>query len=107
MTITIYVVGVFISAGVWFLLIKFRQGGFYIPLPPKFEGNLLDPLNHKNVDWSLLMLGWFLMAVLWPVGWGLLVMFYITAWFIEILSKIWNRTIGNEELARKIFKDKK
>lgn len=103
MTIPIYLLGVCISAAAWFILIKFRQEGFYIPMPRKFDGNLLDPLNHKNVDWSLLMLGWFLMAVLWPLGWSLLVLFYILAWFIEIVCWIWNHTVGNEDLARKIF----
>ncbi|ATS93590.1 hypothetical protein P1A145kb_p190 [Pectobacterium phage DU_PP_I] len=71
MTIQIYLLGVCISAAAWFILIKFRQEGFYIPMPRKFDGNLLDPLNHKNVDWSLLMLGWFLMAVLWAPRLGI------------------------------------
>lgn len=103
MTIQIYLLGVCISAALWFLGIKLRQCGWYISMPRKFDGNLLDPLNHKNVDWSLLMLGWFLMAVLWPLGWSLLIFFYVVAWIIEVICWIWNHTIGNEDLARKIF----
>ncbi len=102
MSILTYLLGVCISAAVWFILTKCRQKGFRVPLPGK-AGNLLDPLNHGNVDWSLLMLGWFLMAVLWPIGWGLLIMFYITAWVVELISMLWGSTIGNEKLARKIF----
>lgn len=102
MTIPIYLLSVCISAVVWFILIKFRQKGFRVPLPGK-AGNLLDPLNHGNVDWSLLMQGWFLMSVIWPIGWGLLVMFYITAWVVTLIGMAWENTIGNEKLARKIF----
>lgn len=107
MSIPIYLLGVCISAAVWFILIKFRQEGFRIQMPRKFDGNLLDPLNHGNVDWGLLMLGWFIMAVFWPVGWGLLVLFYGVAWVLTIVTWVWENTIGNEELARKIFGGKK
>lgn len=106
MSIPIYLLGVCISAAVWFILIKCRQEGFRVPLSGK-AGNLLDPLNHLNVDWSLLMLGWVVMAVLWPIGWGLLIMFYATAWVVAILGWAWENTIGNEDLARKIFGGKK
>lgn len=103
MTVTIYLLGVYISAVLWFILIKVRQTGWYIPMPRKFDGNLLDPLNHKNVDWNMLMLGWFLMAALWPIGWSLLILFYGIAWVLEIVTWVWGKTIGNEDLARKIF----
>lgn len=103
MTVTIYLCGVFISAIVWFALIKVRQKGWYIQMPSKSEGNLLDPLNNSNVDWGLLMLGWFLMALLWPIGWALLIFFYVVAWVIEAVIWVWHKTIGNEDLARKIF----
>lgn len=103
MTVTLYLLGVYISAVLWFILIKVRQTGWYIPMPRKFGGNLLDPLNHKNVDWNMLMLGWFLMAVLWPIGWSLLILFYVIAWVLEIVTWVWGKTIGNEDLARKIF----
>lgn len=33
MSILIYLFGVCISAAVWFILIKFRQEGFYLPFP--------------------------------------------------------------------------
>lgn len=102
MSILTYLLGVCISAAAWFILTKYRQKGFRVALPGK-AGNLLDPLNHGNVDWSLLMLGWFIMSVLWPIGWGLLIMFYITAWVVELISMLWGNTIGNEKLARKIF----
>lgn len=102
MSILTYLLGVCISAAAWFILTKCRQKGFRIPLPGK-AGNLLDPLNHDNVDWSLLMLGWLIMAVLWPIGWGLLVMLYIITWLVAIIGWTWESTIGNERLARKIF----
>lgn len=103
MTIQIYLLGVCISAALWFLGIKLRQSGWYIQMPRKSDGNLLDPLNHKNVNYRPLMLGWVLMSVLWPLGWGLLILCYVVAWIIEIVCWIWNNTIGNEKLARKIF----
>lgn len=107
MTIPIYLLGVFISAGLWFLGIKLRQAGWYISMPREYDGNLLDPLNHKNVDWGLLMLGWFLISVLWPLAWTFLVGFYVVAWIVTIIAWVWNKTIGNEDLARKIFGGKK
>lgn len=103
MSILIYLFGVCISAAVWFILIKFRRKGFYIPFPREPDGNLLAPLNHNNVDWRSLMLGWFLMAVLWPFGWTLLIGFYIIVWVVTIVAWTWESTLGNEKLARKIF----
>lgn len=103
MSILTYLLGVCISAALWFILTKFRQKGFHIPMPRQYDGNLLDPLNHKNVDWNLLMLGWFIMAVFWPVGWSLLVLLYAVAWLVTIIGFLWVNTIGNEKLARKIF----
>lgn len=103
MSIPIYLFGVCISAAAWFILIKFRQEGFYLPFPRESDGNLLDPLNHNNVDWRSLMLGWFLMAVLWPFGWALLILLYVIVWVVTIISWGWMSTIGNEKLARKIF----
>lgn len=107
MTLTVYLCGVFISAALWFILVKVRQGGFYIPMPRKFDGNLLDPLNHNDVDYQSVMLGWFLISVLWPLGWSLLILFYIIAWIIEIVAISWSATVGNEKLANRIFKGKK
>lgn len=107
MTIPIYLLGVCISAAVWFILTKVRQRGWYIPMPRKFDGNLLDPLNHDSVDWNLLMLGWFLMSAFWPVGWSLLIFFYVVAWIVEAVHWVWKHTLGNEQLARKIFGGKK
>lgn len=49
------------------------------------------------------MLGWFLMAVLWPFGWALLILLYVIVWVVNIISWGWMSTIGNEKLARKIF----
>lgn len=101
--LTIYLYGVFISAIVWFVLIKLRQGGFKIRMPRPRDGNILDPLNHGNVDYGSLMTGWFLMALLWPLGWFFLVGLFLIAWACEIIGLIWQFTIGNEKLARKIF----
>lgn len=103
MSILTYLLGVCISAVAWFILIKVRQAGFYIPMPEKFGGNLLDPLDHKYVDWGLLMLGWCLISVLWPLGWTFLIGIYALAWLITVIVWLWERTIGNEDLARKIF----
>lgn len=48
MMIQIYLLGVCISAVLWFLGIKLRQCGWYIQMPRKFDGNLFDPLNSKS-----------------------------------------------------------
>lgn len=103
MSILVYFLGVIISAGVWFILIKLRQGGFYIPLPRKQDGNLLDPLNRGRINWNVLMIGWLVMAVLWPAGWAFLILFYLTVCAITLVVWLWQITIGNEKLARKIF----
>lgn len=104
MTIPIYLLGVCISAAVWFGVIKWRQTGRGIMMPDSFDGWYLSPLNNeKTVDWSMLMLGWFLIAVFWPAAWFILVTGYTIAWAIEIIRWVWNHTIGDEGLARKIF----
>lgn len=103
MSILVYFLGVIISAGVWFILIKLRQCGFYIPLPGKNGGNLLDPLNRGRINWNALMIGWLVMAVFWPFGWAFLILFYLIVCALTILIWLWQITIGNEKLARKIF----
>lgn len=107
MSITIYLLGVCISAAVWFGTIKARQRGFGIRMPDSFDGWFLAPMNNKNVDYTMVMLGWFLMSTLWPAGWALLILAYICAWFIEVISLTWGLTLGNEGLAHKIFGVKK
>lgn len=104
MTIPIYLLGVCISAAVWFGIIKWRQTGRGIKMPDAFDGWYLCPLDKgKTVDWSMLMLGWVLIAVVWPIAWFILIGCYAIAWAIEIIRWVWNHTIGDEELARKIF----
>ncbi len=107
MTVTIYLIGCFLSCIVWFGMLKIRQKGFYVPMPKKYEGNLLEPLNHKEVDWSLVMLGWLIITVLWPLAWFFIILLFLFAYAITIVTWLWNSTIGNEELARKIFGVKK
>lgn len=103
MSVSVYFLGIVISAAIWFILIKLRQGGFYIPLPGQHGDNLLDPLNRGVINWNVLMIGWLVMAVLWPVGWSFLILFYLTVCAITFLIWLWKITIGNEKLARKIF----
>lgn len=109
MSIPIYLLGVCISAFVWFVLIKVRTNGFYLPFPGRFGGNLLDPINEDDrwIDWNLLMLGWVLMSVGWVILWPLLIFIYAITWTLAVVAGIWGMTIGNEELARKIFGRKK
>lgn len=104
MSILSYLLGVFISAALWFILIKVRQEGFYIPMPRKADGNLLDPLDKpERIDWTLLMLGWFVMTVAWPFCWALLILFYLSALLVTIVGWVWTKTIGSESFARKVF----
>lgn len=104
MTIPIYLLGVCISAIVWFLGIKIRQSGYYLPMPRKYDGNLLDPLDKPElIDWTLLMLGWFIISVAWPFCWTVMILFYVVAWVVTICGWVWEKTLGNEKFAHKIF----
>lgn len=104
MTIQIYLLGVCISAIVWFFGIKIRQRGYYIPMPRKYDGNLLDPLDKpERIDWTLLMLGWLVMSLAWPFCWTVLILFYVVALVFTVLGWVWTKTIGSESFARKIF----
>lgn len=96
-----YILCCIISSAAWFFLIKLRQGGFRIPLPE--NSNLLDPLNHGNVNYKTLMLGWLIMTVFWFVGWPFLILFYVLAWIVYSIIAVYNLTIGNEKFAKRIF----
>lgn len=103
--VQIYLLGVFISAVVWFALIKVRQKGFYIPLPALEgnEGNLIDPLDYDGVDYRGLMIGWLIVAIAWPLAWSFLILFFITAWLVGLVVFLWQKTLGNEAVAKKIL----
>ena len=104
---TVYLIGVWVSAVVWFLLIKFRQGGYYIRMPNKQMGNLMDPLDRSDVDYSQVMIGWFIVIFAWPVAWSLLIGIYVFAWIGELFCRLWINTVGNEKFTNKVFGVKK
>lgn len=103
----IYLIGALVSAVVWFLLIKFRQGGFYIRMPEKRMGYFLDPLDKGYVNYSSVMVGWLIMTFAWPVGWFVLVMVYLVAVLMFIIKWLFCSTVGNDNFLHKVFGVKK
>lgn len=101
----LYLVGVLISGLLWFGLIKVRQKGFYIKMPKSFgkDSFFLDPLNHKNVDYSLVMIGLLLISFLWPLAWFFLLALYTIAYIIELVQWLWKNSVGNDEFIKKFF----
>lgn len=104
----IYLIGALVSAVVWFLLIKFRQGGYCIRMPDKKMGYLLEPMDDKEyVDYSSVMVVWFIMAFAWPVAWSFLLLAYLSALLIFVIDRVWHKTAGNEKFTNKVFGVKK
>lgn len=97
-----YFIGVVVSAILWFILIKFRQRGFYIPMPGA-GCNLLDPMNRPGVDYQLVTIGWAVFSVLWPFSWAFFVLCFALSCFIALLQFVWEKTLGNEKVIKKIF----
>lgn len=97
-----YFVGVVVSAILWFLLIKLRQRGFYIPMPGA-DGNLLDPMNRPDVDYKIVMVGWVVFSVIWPLSWAFFVLCFALSCIIALLQLTWEKTLGNEKVIKKIF----
>lgn len=101
--INIYLLGACISALVWVLLTRARLKGYRVRFLGKGNGDLFSPLQPENVNYSGLMAGTILMAIFWPVTWGAIVYFYVGVSMIICISYLWSATLGNDNLARKVF----
>lgn len=105
--LTYYFIGAVCTAVVWFLLVKVRQGGFYIKMPGEGMGYFLEPLDHDHVDYKSVMAWWVLFTIAWPLAWSLFIFVYVFGIFAATIIAIWSKTFGNEGFVNKIFGVKK
>lgn len=101
--INIYLLGVCISALVWVFLTRARLNGYRVRFVGKGNGDMFSPLQPENVNYSGLMAGTILMAIFWPVTWSFILLFYVTAALCVAVELLWSSTLGNDNLARKVF----
>lgn len=101
--INIYLLGACISGLVWVLLTRARLKGYRVRFVGKGNGDMFSPLQPENVNYSGLMAGTILMAIFWPVTWSFILLFYVSMVLFVAIELLWSWTLGNDNLARKVF----